>query len=78
MCLRCGKLIDCEYKKEDVMNTTPYEATVVALEFLVQARKNEPEATERLLTHMDVSDDYARAIILRLDLMTARGKLRWE
>jgi hypothetical protein len=78
MCLKCGKLINCDYKSEDVMNTTPYEATLLALEFAVQARRLEPQATERLLEEMDVSNDYLDAVILRLDLMTARKKLRWE
>ncbi len=78
MCLRCGKLINCDYKNEDVMNTTPYEATVFALEFLAQARRDQPQATEEILTSMDVSDDYADVVIKRLDIMTARNKLRWD
>lgn len=77
MCLRCGKLMNCDYKSEAVMNITPYEATVVALEFMAQARRLEPQATERLLENMDVSDEYADAVIKRLDIMTARNKLRW-
>jgi hypothetical protein len=78
MCLKCGKLINCDYKSEEVMNTTPYEATLIALEFAVQARRDQPQATEEILTSMDISDDYLDAVILRLDLMTARKKLRWE
>lgn len=78
MCLRCGKLINCDYKHEDVMNTTPYEATVLALEFVAQARRDHPTTTEEILTSMDVSDDYLDAVIKRLDLMTARKRLRWE
>jgi len=78
MCIRCGKLVNCDYKSEEVMNTTPYEATLIALEFCVQARRDQPQATDEILTNMDVSDDYLNAVILRLDLMTARKKLRWE
>ncbi len=78
MCLKCGKLINCDYKNEDVMSITPYEATVFALEFLAQARRLEPGAAEKLLEAMDVSDEYAYAVINRLDIMTARGKLRWQ
>lgn len=78
MCLKCGKLINCDYKKEAVMNTTPYEATLIALEFVTQARRDQPQATEKILTNMDVSDEYLNAVIIRLDIMTARGKLRWE
>lgn len=78
MCLRCGKLINCDYKSEEVMNTTPYEATLIALEFVAQARRDQPQATEKILTSMDISDEYLDAVIKRLDLMTARKKLRWE
>jgi len=78
MCLRCGKLVNCDYKSEEVMNTTPYEATLIALEFVVQARRDQPTATWEILANMDVSDEYLDAVILRLDLMTARKKLRWE